>query len=109
MPRFTADQAGIDQLVLLDEVVDAQRAVAQKIVDAAKRIAPRETGAYIRGLRVVEDLDTNRRVTASALAPHSHLVEFGSGPRITSEGRSTGAMPKLRVMARALDTVGGSS
>jgi hypothetical protein len=109
MRRFVPDTAGIEALAMLDVVIDGQREVAGTIVKAAKRIAPEVTGAYKRGLKVVEDLDTDRRVTASATAPHSHLVEWGTGPRTTEEGRSTGAMPKLRVMARALDTVVGGS
>ena len=101
--RFSPDLRGIERLVLHEDVVEGQRVGARRILDAAERIAPRDTGAYIRGLRIVEDLDTDRRVCASATAPHSHLVEWGTGPRQTQAGRSTGAMPKMRVLARALD------
>jgi len=35
---------------------------------------------------------------------HAVLVEFGTGPRFTKDGKSTGAMPALRFFTRALDT-----
>jgi len=34
-------------------------------------------------------------------APHGHLVEFGTGPRQTKAGRSTGAMPAQPFMRPA--------
>jgi len=35
---------------------------------------------------------------------HAVLVEFGTGPRVTSSGKSTGSMPALRFFTRALDS-----
>lgn len=35
---------------------------------------------------------------------HAVLVEFGTGPRFTKAGKSTGSMPALRFFTRALDT-----
>lgn len=35
---------------------------------------------------------------------HAVLVEFGTGPRVTGAGKSTGSMPALRFFTRALDT-----
>ena len=106
--RFVPDQAGIDELRLADEVVAERREAAKRIVAEAKRIAPKDQGSYKKGLRMVHDRRQDL-ITASGTAPHSHLVEWGTGPRTTSDGRSTGAMPKLRVLARALDAAGRSS
>lgn len=35
---------------------------------------------------------------------HAVLVEFGTGPRVTDSGKSTGRMPALRFFTRAIDT-----
>ncbi len=34
---------------------------------------------------------------------HAHLVEFGTGPRVTGAGKSTGSMPATRFFTKALD------
>jgi len=34
---------------------------------------------------------------------HAHLLEFGTGPRVTSSGKSTGSMPATRFFTKALD------
>ena len=96
MPRgFVPNLRGLDEILASDAVEDAQRAAAAGIVAEAKRIAPVADGTDRKGLRVVVD---HGRVYASGTAPHSHLVEWGSGPR-----PGGGVMPAQRVLARALD------
>lgn len=37
------------------------------------------------------------------VAPHAHLVEFGTGPRVTKAGKSTGRMPAYAPLRKAYD------
>lgn len=86
---------------------------AQPMADDMKAKAPRHKGAIIEGISVTPKIVSSQasdsrkpgreevRVFVGAnyqkgtpgYAPHAHLAEFGTGPRVTKDGRSTGQMP----------------
>ncbi len=41
-----------------------------------------------------------------SIAPHQHLVEFGTGPRYHKSGKATGYMPALGFFRRSIDQAG---
>jgi len=42
-------------------------------------------------------------VGPSSKFPHAHLLEFGTGPRVSKSGKSSGSMPAHPFMRRAFD------
>lgn len=99
-------------LLRLGEAIrdDVRRLVEQAAGDVAAEIAEgyrtkvgRVSGILQdRGVRVVEarDSDGLARIVIP-LAPHTHLVEFGTRHRQTKRNASRGAMPATRIVVPA--------
>lgn len=96
---------------------------AQPMADDAKAKAPRDEGDLAEGISVTPQIvaaqaqysrkpgkeevrafvGPNYKPGAPGYAPHAHLVEFGTGPRTTKDGRSTGQMPAQPFLRPAFD------
>ncbi len=96
------------------------RRVAKPIVRDAKAFAPRSDNpgplghmadsitignvskrAQDRAFR--EGKGVLQGIGPSTEFPHAHLVEFGTGPRVSKSGKSSGSMPASGFMRRAFD------
>lgn len=86
---------------------------AQPMADDMKAKAPRDEGDLIEGISVTPQIVSaqagfsrrpgkqevrafvgpNYKQGQPGFAPHAQLAEFGTGPRMTKDGRSTGQMP----------------
>ena len=88
----------------------ALKASAKPIVKAAKDNlkAHKHTGKLRKSIKS-QSLKKGRGAVVVVVgptkdAPHAHLVEFGTGPRQTKDGKSTGQMPAIGFLRRATDT-----
>lgn len=80
---------------------------SKPMFDAAKRNVPKRTGKLRKG--IVRKIITKKaapevRIGTTREASHWHLVEFGTGPRVTKKGASRGAMPARPFFRPAFDT-----
>lgn len=78
----------------------------RQIRDAARRLAPVRSGTLRKRIRLVRRRMRRGQVTVQVVsrAPHSHLVEYGTGPRTQQgSGRYTGQMPAQPFMRPAWD------
>ena len=86
---------------------------AKPIRDAAEADAPRGPTGNLKGSFIISPKKRGRaryRVTGGGLdmyvgsiAPHAHLVEFGTSERVSDSGKSSGRMPENRFFTRAWD------
>ena len=72
---------------------DETEAAAQDMA----REYPKATGKLIRSIRTIYPASQLLIGIVNAKAPHSHIVDFGTGPRKTSSGANRGIMPAKTV------------
>ncbi len=91
-----------------DEALNRIRDAERRALNASKRQAlqemgkraPENEGEYKNGLEV--EVPANRlQLYMIAKAPHSHLVEYGSGPRTTKIGANRGQMKGYGVLRKS--------
>lgn len=113
-------------LKALDKLLDdlppkVSRVVQRKVVTAmstpvlkayrrnVKTLVGKKTGRLARApARKIKTYARTQSVVGiigprSKAAPHAHLVEFGTGPRITKTGKATGRMPAYAPLRKAYD------
>lgn len=90
--RIELNRAGIREILKSPEVAAELHRRAERVAAAARASAPVESGAYLAGIEVVDEVHKDRVVSrVYAKAPHSHLVEANTGN-----------------LARSLDAAGGA-
>jgi HK97 gp10 family phage protein len=87
----------------------------QPVAEAARAMAPRDTGRLAANIGVSSKLTRRQAKQARGTArdtqlmyvgpqwPSAHLVEFGTGPRFHKSGKFVGAMPPQPFMRPAWD------
>lgn len=92
------------------ELLKVLRRVAKPTVQAAKAAAPRQDGKLQKSIGVITSRSktypsvyAGPRVKGQNAGYHGHLVEFGTGPRRTKDGRFTGSMPAQPYMRPAYE------
>ena len=92
---------------VLNEIRDAERSVFWKFQPLAlqeleKRGSKHEgpTGNYNEAF-YAEAPERELSLKMGNSSPHAHLLEFGSGPRVTQSGESRGSMPKFAVIRKS--------
>lgn len=88
---------------------EALNKIAKLAADGAEQAAPEGPTGNLKkdiGWRENPQQDGAGNVVPAAdafsRAPHSHLVEFGTGPRVRKSGGSTGVMPANPFFSRAV-------
>ena len=90
--RIELNRAGIRELLKSPEVAAELHRRAERAASAARASAPVDTGTYLAGIEVVDEVHKDRVVSrVYAKAPYSNLVEANTGN-----------------LARALDAAGGA-
>lgn len=96
----------------------AMKSALTPVLEAAQAAVPKgATGNLAAGLSITSKLNKNQSRAAmadrvgglltmyvGARSPHSHLVEFGSGPRVHKSGKAVGAMPAQPFLRPAWDS-----
>lgn len=88
----------------LNRIRDAERralkASERQAFQEMQKRAPEDDGEYKRGLET--EVPANRlQLYMAAKAPHSHLVEYGTGPRSTASGANRGQMKGFKVLRKS--------
>ncbi len=101
--RFNANQAGIAAIARTPAMRDAMLARAEQVADAARAIAPVDTGAYLASIQAAVVERDGKKVGRASVDPvspegehYAPYVEWG-----------TEHMDAQRVMGRALDVLKG--
>jgi HK97 gp10 family phage protein len=88
------------------------KAAAEVVRAAVQEEAPVDSGT-LRDSIIVKmktyDKTTHVAIIGAnyAKAPHAHLVEFGTAPRVTKKGKFSGAMPANAFQRRAFERTKG--
>jgi len=77
--KFKIDDRGIKQILFSDAFADVSREGAERVADAARAIAPVETGAYRDSIRVEEDFTDRVVYRVVADVPYALKVEADHG------------------------------
>lgn len=97
--------AAVAETALSEAVEEGGRPV----LDAARAKAPERVGNLKLALNMKTVVYPQSKVATAIIGPRSrtagyaHLVEFGSGPRETADGKSRGIMPPQPFLRPAID------
>jgi len=90
--RIELNKSGIKALLKSPEVAAELHRRAERVAAAARASAPVDTGAYLAGIEVFDEVHKDRVVSrVYAKAPHSHLVEANTGNLARSLDAARGA------------------
>ncbi len=107
LPELYKQLDEIGKSMSSEQVEDALLVGAMTLQQAVKQAAPRGPTGNLRKDIKVKQLpkrgDAPKSAIVKSLAPHDHLVEFGSKPRFTKSGKYTGIMPAHPFFRPAVD------